>query len=113
MIYRSLALVLTAFSLAAAARKSLSTVVNDCSFTLGGKEYDLCPLFNRENEEWLVEVETETPPTITKNTYRLALGGSLKRDGTLPDHEQVRSLFMYLRYWCYVSNSVQKGLGSA
>lgn len=88
MVYKSLALVLAAYMLPATARKSLSTLVDDCKFTLGGREYDLCPLFNRE--EWRIEVETDTPPTITNSVYRVALGGALRKDGTLPDHEQVR-----------------------
>lgn len=62
-----------------------------CRFTLDGQSFDLCPIFDaREGEDgWTVQRVKQTPPTITTVQYKFALDKPLKKDGTLPAHEQV------------------------
>lgn len=90
MVSIFLGLILAMFSLAVTARKSLSTLVDDCKFTIDKRTYDLCPMFNRSKSsyEWRTAIESQTPPTVTKVVYRIALKGALKRNETLPDEDQ-------------------------
>ncbi len=55
--------------------------------------YDLCPLF-LQHRAFKHEVDEETPPTYTKYVYDIALGGGVKKDGTLPAYLQVRDNFI-------------------
>ncbi|KAK7691468.1 hypothetical protein QCA50_004867 [Cerrena zonata] len=61
-----------------------------CRLDVDGQSFDLCPIFDaREGEDgWTVERVKQTPPTITTTQYKFALDKPLKKDGTLPAHEQ-------------------------
>ena len=64
-----------------------------CRLTVEGQAFDLCPIFDaREAEDgWTLERVKQTPPTITTTQYKFGLDKPLKKDGTLPAHEQVCS----------------------
>ncbi|OBZ77234.1 hypothetical protein A0H81_02042 [Grifola frondosa] len=59
-----------------------------CSFTLGDQRFDLCPIVNGQEENWSIEFEQRTPPTLTKTAYKISLRGPLQRDKALPRYEQ-------------------------
>jgi len=70
-----------------------------CKFKLEGYIYDLCPLIHTskslapsttsDSRHIHVHQDTSTPPTVTRYTYDINLGGEgLKRDATLPPPEQ-------------------------
>ncbi|KAI0030550.1 hypothetical protein K488DRAFT_87667 [Vararia minispora EC-137] len=70
-------------------KRLAGSVVQNCRFSLGPRVYNLCPLFaGSDHHEWTVALETQTPPTLTTMTYRIALDGPLKLDARLPEHEQ-------------------------
>ncbi|KDQ53930.1 hypothetical protein JAAARDRAFT_38901 [Jaapia argillacea MUCL 33604] len=85
-------LLLFAFWTVAASAKthSLRSLTKDCRFTLDAHEYDLCPIFTPQHDDKPIVVAfgQKTPPTITRTEYRIALGGALKTNESLPEHEQ-------------------------
>ncbi|ETW75227.1 hypothetical protein HETIRDRAFT_455887 [Heterobasidion irregulare TC 32-1] len=85
--------IFTLSALASAATASdpvpLRSLTRDCRFTIGRLTFDLCPLFkSAQARKKTIEFERQTPPTVTKVVYDLSLDGPLKRDTTLPEHEQ-------------------------
>lgn len=70
--------------------RRLKNLVEQCAFSLGDHDFNLCPILNGNDGGWKVESERRTPPTVTKTSYRIDLKEPLKRDAALPGHEQVR-----------------------
>ena len=71
-------------------KKLTNSLVESCKFSIGEHNYDLCPLFSsRRRNEWTLSMDRSTPPTEETISYRIALDGPLKLNGTLPKHEQV------------------------
>lgn len=73
-----------------------------CRFKIATYTYDLCPLFFTldsslspiplSSRRIIIYEDTSTPPTLTRKTYAIDLGGEgLKNDPTLSEAEQVRS----------------------
>ncbi|KAJ7579064.1 autophagy-related protein 27-domain-containing protein [Mycena floridula] len=83
LVCQHLLLVLLSLSAFSAAESSEF----QCKFTVQNYSYDLCPLIQRA-DELQVTKDIDTPPTHTKNTYRIGLGGPLRRNGELPPAEQ-------------------------
>lgn len=50
-----------------------------CVFDLDNLEFDLCPLLRAESGVRTIEDVKQTPPTVTKRTYHLALRRPLDR----------------------------------
>ncbi|CAL1711032.1 unnamed protein product [Somion occarium] len=90
MIHVYVAFLLVFLVVLAAGNDDGGGLAKHCRFTIDGQSFDLCPIFDaREREDgWTVETERQTPPTITKTQYKFALDKPLKKDGTLPAHEQ-------------------------
>ncbi|KAK1221324.1 hypothetical protein PQX77_015871 [Marasmius sp. AFHP31] len=55
-----------------------------CSFDIGDLRYDICPLVQSETRYLKLSMDEDTPPTRTRKTYDIGIGGALRRDGTLP-----------------------------
>ncbi|KAI0717444.1 autophagy-related protein 27-domain-containing protein [Cerioporus squamosus] len=66
----------------------LKNLVEQCAFSIGDVNFDLCPVLDGNDGGWKVEFERRTPPTVTKTSYRIDLRAPLKRDDALPGHEQ-------------------------
>lgn len=68
---------------------ALAAGPSSCHFNVGDQEFDLCPVLEGKEAGWTVEFENQTPPTLTRTQYKISLHGSLQRDQSLPDDEQV------------------------
>ncbi|GBE84263.1 hypothetical protein BKA93DRAFT_534641 [Sparassis latifolia] len=84
------ALLALCWSLAAAAAdvRSLDSLAEHCRFSLGNQRFNLCPVFEANEGNWVVEYEVPTPPTFTKTSYTISLRGALQKNEGVPDHEQ-------------------------
>lgn len=67
------------------------SLVKSCDFRIGGHHFKLCPMFEGDWKSRFkyLQWEEQTPPTVTKTTYKMSLGGPLRVNNTLPEHEQV------------------------
>ncbi|KAI0777632.1 hypothetical protein BD413DRAFT_467353 [Trametes elegans] len=66
----------------------LSSLTEQCKFTLEGQAFDLCPILDGNDGGWTLETERRTPPTITKTSYSINLRGPLEKDENAAQHEQ-------------------------
>lgn len=87
--------------------RRLKNLVDECAFTLGETNFNLCPVVNGNEGGWSVEYERKTPPTITKTSYRIDLKAPLKRDEKVNQYDQVSRLdflaallCLRLRFFC-------------
>jgi hypothetical protein len=87
---QSLGLVLAACVYAAAARRSLSNLYDDCEFTVDRRRYDLCPLFYDRGQDGVVKVRTDLSPT-TQPSYEMSFGGPLNPHNGEKAEPQVRT----------------------
>lgn len=65
------------------------SLANSCHFAVEDQKFDLCPVLEGKENGWTVEFEKRTPPTVTRTQYKISLHGSLEKDQSLPDDEQV------------------------
>lgn len=63
-----------------------------CKFSLEGREFNICPLFENGGVHKKIEIRRSTPPTVTTTTYRMSFHGPLRRIEELKDDEQVINL---------------------
>ncbi|KAI0826676.1 hypothetical protein BC628DRAFT_251281 [Trametes gibbosa] len=68
--------------------RKLESLAQQCKFTLGGQQFDLCPILHGNDGGWSLESERKTPPTVTTSSYRISLQGPLKKVENTPQHEQ-------------------------
>ncbi|KAI0746711.1 hypothetical protein C8Q80DRAFT_1176892 [Daedaleopsis nitida] len=68
--------------------RRLKNLVDDCAFTMGEVQFDLCPVVNGNEGGWTVEFERRTPPTVTKTSYKIDLKAPLERGEGVPRFEQ-------------------------
>ena len=88
--------------------RRLKNLVEQCAFSLGDHDFNLCPILNGNDGGWKVESERRTPPTITKTIYQIGLKEKLAVDESKPKHEQVCCLpgcrvRLWHRYWSRMS----------
>ncbi|KZT02824.1 uncharacterized protein LAESUDRAFT_729791 [Laetiporus sulphureus 93-53] len=73
---------------AVAVEEPVGVLAKQCDFTLGGRRFDMCPVFEGKDRGWTVSREQQTPPTITKTEYRISFQGPLKRNRKIASYEQ-------------------------
>ncbi|OJT07763.1 hypothetical protein TRAPUB_1355 [Trametes pubescens] len=69
--------------------RRLESLTKQCKFTLGGQQFDLCPILEGNEGGWTTEIERRTPPTVTKTSYQIALQGPLAKDKNATKYDQV------------------------
>lgn len=69
--------------------RRLESLTKQCKFTLGGQQFDLCPVLEGNEGGWTTEIERKTPPTVTKTSYQIALQGPLAKDKDAAKYDQV------------------------
>jgi len=73
---KSLGLALAACVCVSATRQPLSSLYDNCEFTVDRSRYDLCPLFHDRGEGAVVKVHAELIPTV-QLSYEMSFGGPL------------------------------------
>ncbi|EIW55777.1 uncharacterized protein TRAVEDRAFT_30502 [Trametes versicolor FP-101664 SS1] len=68
--------------------RRLESLTKQCKFTLGGQQFDLCPVLEGNEGGWTTEIERKTPPTVTKTSYQIALQGPLAKDKNATKYDQ-------------------------
>ncbi|KAH8103336.1 hypothetical protein BXZ70DRAFT_720347 [Cristinia sonorae] len=83
-------LLLALLALVVAVLAADEEVAKHCKFTLEGQNFDLCPIIElgKEKGGWFVGSERQTPPTVTKMSYRISLSGPLPFNASIPSEIQ-------------------------
>ncbi|KAI0087182.1 hypothetical protein BDY19DRAFT_995257 [Irpex rosettiformis] len=64
----------------------LDSLVDQCSFTVDGNSYGLCPLLSKNG--WVVRYERQTPPSILTGRYWIKVDGKLPKNESLDASRQ-------------------------
>ncbi len=84
---------LASLAAAAAVEEPVGILAKQCKFALGDRHFDMCPVFEGNEGGWTVSRERQTPPTVTKDEYRISFQGPLKRSKKIASDDHVRLMF--------------------